>query len=77
MSRPMEHEEAAPVGGVSKRGDGASGVPVNSAEISATLSGRAGLRSICAGPGRSARVQRQRLAGTQEAKWAAMRDWAS
>jgi hypothetical protein len=42
MSRPIEHEEAEPVGAVSKRGDGASGVPVNSAEISATLRTRGG-----------------------------------
>jgi hypothetical protein len=34
MSRPIEHEGAEPVGAVSKRGDGASGVPMNSAEIS-------------------------------------------
>src|SRR5436189_4253146 len=34
MSRPIEHEEAEPVGAVSKRGDGASGVPMNPAEIS-------------------------------------------
>jgi hypothetical protein len=34
MGRPIEHEEAEPVGAVSKRGDGASGVPMNSAEIS-------------------------------------------
>jgi hypothetical protein len=37
------------VGAVSKRGDGASGVPMNSAEISATLRSRAGMRPICAG----------------------------
>ena len=42
MSRPIEHEEAEPVGAVSKRGDGASGVPMNSAEISATRRGRGG-----------------------------------
>ena len=42
MSRPFEHEEAEPVGAVSKRGAGASGVPMNSAEISATLPGRGG-----------------------------------
>ena len=49
------------MGAVSKRGDGASGVPVNSAEISATLGSRAGMRSICAGPGRFAQAQHQRL----------------
>jgi hypothetical protein len=41
---------------------------MNSAEISATLSGRAGLRSICAGPGRFAPVQHQRLTRPKEAK---------
>jgi hypothetical protein len=35
------------------------------------------MRSIYAGPGRFAQAQHQRLAGTKEAKWAAMRDWAS
>jgi hypothetical protein len=59
---------AEPVGAVSKRGDGASGVPMNSAEVSATLRSRAGMRSVCAGPGRFAAAQHQRLAGTQEAK---------
>jgi len=68
MSRLIEHEEAEPVGAVSKRGAGASGVSVNSAEISATLRSRAGMRSICAGPGRSAQVQHQRLTRPKEAK---------
>ena len=68
MSRPFEHEEAEPVGAVSKRGDGASGVPMNSAEISATLRSRAGMRSICAGPGRFAQAQHQRLTRAKEAK---------
>jgi hypothetical protein len=58
---------AEPVGAVSKGGDGASGVPVNSAEISATQA-RAGVRSICAGPGRFAQAQHQRLTGGKEAK---------
>jgi hypothetical protein len=53
------------MGAVSKRGDGASGVPMNSAEISATLRGRGGMRSICARPGRFAQAQHQRLAGTR------------
>src|SRR6266487_4531291 len=56
MSRPIEHEEAEPVGAVGKRGGGASGVPMNSAEVSATLRSRAGMRSICAGPGRFAQA---------------------
>jgi len=68
MSRPFEHEEAEPVGAVSKRGAGASGVPMNSAEISATLGSRAGMRSICAGPGRFAQAQHQRLTRPKEAK---------
>lgn len=68
MSRPIGHQEAEPVGAVSKRGEGASGVPVNSAEISATLRGRAGMRSIRAGPGRFAQAQRQRLTRPKEAK---------
>ena len=38
-NRPTTSE---PVGAVSKRGDGASGVPMNSAEVSATLRGRGG-----------------------------------
>jgi len=59
---------AEPVGAVSKRGDGASGVPMDSAEISATLRSRAGMRSICAGPGRFAQARHQRLTGTKEAK---------
>jgi hypothetical protein len=53
---------------VSKRGDGASGVPMNSAEISAMLRSRAGMRSICAGPGRFAQAQHQRLTRPKEAK---------
>ena len=68
MSRPIEQEEAEPVGAVSKRGDGASGVPVNSAEISATLRSRAGMRSIRAGPRRFAQAQHQRLTRPKEAK---------
>jgi hypothetical protein len=41
---------------------------MNSAEISATLRSRAGMRSICARPGRFAQAQHQRLTGTKEAK---------
>jgi hypothetical protein len=48
MSCPIEHEEAELVGAVGKRGDGASGVLMNPAEISATLRSRAGMRSIYA-----------------------------
>lgn len=56
------------MGAVSKRGDGASGVPMNPAEISATLRGRAGMRSICAGPGRFAQTRHQRLTRPKQAK---------
>jgi hypothetical protein len=60
--------EAEPVGAVSKRGDGASGVPMNSAEISATLRGRGGYARSMPGPERFAQVQHQRLARPKEAK---------
>ncbi len=68
MSRPMEHEEAGPVGAVSERDDGVYGVPMNSAESSATRRSRAGRSSICAGPGRFAQAQHQRLTRPKEAK---------
>jgi hypothetical protein len=56
------------VAAVSKRGDGASGVPMNSTEISATLRSRAGMRSSCA-RGRAVRqAQHQRLTRPKEAK---------
>ena len=56
------------MGAVSQRGDGASGVPMNSAEISATRRSRAGMRSTCAGPGRFAQARHQRLTRPKEAK---------
>ena len=56
------------MGAVSKRGDGASGVPMNSAEVSATLRGWGGHALDLPGPGRFAQAQRQRLTGTKEAK---------
>jgi hypothetical protein len=56
------------VGAVSKRGGGASGVPMNSAEISAPLRSRAGMRSIYAGSRRFAQAQQQRLTRPKEAK---------
>src|SRR2546423_6070690 len=62
MSRPIEHEEAEPVGAVSKRGDGASGVPMNSAEISATLRSRGG----CALDLRRARAARSGAASAAD-----------
>jgi hypothetical protein len=41
---------------------------MNSAEISATLRCRAGMRSICAGPWQFALAQHQRLTRPKEAK---------
>jgi hypothetical protein len=40
---------------------------MNSAKISATLRSRAGMRSICAGPGWFAQAQHQRLTRPKEA----------
>lgn len=68
MSRPIEHEEAVRAGAVSKRGDGASGVPITRRRSPQRLRSRAGMRSICARPGRFAQTQHQRLTRPKEAK---------
>jgi hypothetical protein len=56
------------MGAVSKRGEWASGVPMNSAEVSATLRGWGGYALDLCRPGRFAQAQHQRLTGTKEAK---------